>query len=74
MKYRFEVIYQNKYMKQSNEFLKTCDINIGDIGIKEVFTFTTNTPKSIQEIKEDIKRCFDLCEMELLNIEGGKVE
>ncbi len=74
MKYRFDVVHRSKYMKTANEFLKSCDIDIGEIGIRESFAFSSDTDKSIEEIKADIRKAFELCEMELLHIEGGKVE
>ncbi len=74
MKYRFEVVYRNQSMKKASEFLKYCDIDLGDIGIKEVFTFTSNSGKSISQIKEDLRKSFELCDLELMHVEGGTVE
>lgn len=61
-------------MKKSSEFLKSCDMDIGDIGIKEVFTFISNSGKSIAEFKEDLRKAFELCDLELIYVEGGAIE
>lgn len=74
MKYRFEVIYTNEYVKRASELMKKLDLDMGEIGFQEVFTFTTKKDLSIQKIKEDLKKCFELSDLEILKIEGGKVE
>lgn len=74
MKYRFEVIYQNKWVKQASEFLDKCDLGIGDVGVEEVMTFTSKKDLEISELKEIIKKAYQSCECQLLHIEGGKVE
>lgn len=74
MKYRFEVIYRNKYMKEASRLLKTCDLDIGDVGIKETFTFTSKNDAPVQDVKEVIIKAFEDSELEILNIEGGKIE
>jgi len=73
-KYKFEVIYQTKEMKLANRFLDDCDVDSGKIGIKEKICFTASPEKDIQFFKELIKQAFESCEMELLHIEGGKIE
>lgn len=74
MKYKFEIIYANKNMKQVTDFLNKCDLNIGKIGKVEVMTFNSENELSIKEVKETIKEAYESCECEVLNIEGGKVE
>ena len=74
MKYRFEVIYQNKCIKEASRLMKTLDFDIGDVGIKQSFTFTSQKDTPICEIKQHIKKAFEYSELEIINIEGGKIE
>ncbi len=74
MKYRFEVIYRNKYMKEASRLLKKMDLDIGDVGISQVFTFTSKIDNEVSKIKEDLKKVFLDCDLEILHIEGGKLE
>lgn len=74
MKYRFEIIYANKWMKQASEFLSQCDLQIVGVGIKETMTFTSKNDLPIDLVKQKFKEAFESCECEILRIEGGKVE
>lgn len=74
MKYIFEVIYRNELMKKVSDFMKQLDLDIGEIGVKEVFSFTTQKDLTVQQIKEKLKEIFEYSDLELLKIEGGKVE
>lgn len=74
MKYRFEVVYRTEYMKKASELLKKLDLDIGDVGIKECFVFTSKNDVPVSEVKEQIKKAFESCYIELLHIEGGKIE
>lgn len=61
-------------MKEAARLLKTMDLDMGDVGIKEVFTFTSQDNPSVSKVKEEIKKAFDSSDLELLHIEGGKIE
>ncbi len=60
-------------MKDASEFLSKCDID-ADVGIKDTITFICNQNKSVPELKQAFSIAFKACEMELMHIEGGKVE
>jgi hypothetical protein len=60
-------------MKEASHFLKKCDIDC-EVGIKDTFTFTCKQDKSVQELKEVLSIAFESCNMELIHIEGGKIE
>jgi hypothetical protein len=73
MKYRFQILYRNKFMKKASESMRSIGFDDTEIGYKEVLTLTTKEEKSISEVKEHIRKCFEECEMELMHIEGGIV-
>lgn len=73
MKYRFEIIYRNNYMKEASRLLKNMDLEC-EVGIKDTVTFTSKNNPSISKIKENFKTAFESCDMELMHIEGGKIE
>lgn len=68
MKYRVDLVYRNKYMKQASEFLKKCDMDIGDVGIKETFTFSSQKCPTIEKVKEEVLKSFDGSDLEILDI------
>lgn len=74
MKYRFEITYQNKYVKQASDFLRKCDLGIDAFGIKEIISFTSQKDIKISEIKEKIDQAYESCDCKILHIEGGKIE
>lgn len=74
MKYRFEIIYQNKYMKEACELMRKMDCDIGEAGFRETIILTSKNDKSISEIKELLKQAYQSADCILLHIEGGKVE
>lgn len=74
MKYRFEIIYQTKWIKQASDFMSKCDLGVGEIGIKETITFQSQKDLIISDIKEKINQAMNESECKLLHIEGGKVE
>ncbi len=75
MKYRFEVIYSNEYMKVANKLINGLDLGIEKIGVQEVITFNCNRDDiTIKILKDNIKKAFESFECEVLNIEGGKIE
>ncbi len=73
-KYRFKAIIQDKYMKESCEFLQKCDLGIGEVGVQYVFTFTSEKDLLALDIKEHFGVIFKELELQLLHLEGGKVE
>jgi hypothetical protein len=74
MKYTFEVVYTTDKTREVITFLKNRDLNIGDAGIRERFSFTSSKDLSIDTIKEHLREALRLCDYEPLHIEGGKVE
>jgi hypothetical protein len=74
MKCRLEVIYRGKELKQVSKFMRNLDLDMGEIGIEEVFTFTCKKDASIELIKDTLKKGFELFGMEILQIKGGIIE
>lgn len=74
MKYRFKIIYQTLQLKKVSSFMKQLDLNTGDIGIEEEFEFFTYKDYEIPKLKEALVSAFEACDMEILRIEGGKIE
>lgn len=74
MKYRFEIIYQTKWIKEAGEFFKKCDLGFNDMGLKEIITCNSKNDLNVIEMKELIKNAYEYAECRLLHIEGGKVE
>ena len=74
MKYRFKIIHQNKWVKDSSEFLSKMDLGFEGFGITEIIEFTSKKDLDINQIKEKIKEAIESCEGKLLHIEGGKIE
>lgn len=73
-KYRFKIIWQDKYMNKASEFMKKCDLDVGEVGIVETFTFSCEKDIAITELKEKLKFALESCDMNVLHIEGGKIE
>ena len=75
IKYRFEIWYQTKYMKQTSDFLSKCDLGTDCVCLKEVITFNyTKEEKPIDYFKGLIKQAMESGECTLVQIEGGKIE
>ncbi len=74
MKYRFDLIYQNKLMKQVSELMGKLDLDIGEAGIKETCTLTTSEEREVSFLKDLLTQAFESAECTILHIEGGKVE
>lgn len=74
MKYRFEVHYMNKILKEVSNLMDKLDLGADLYAIKEIMTFTSKKNPSIQEIKETIIAAYQSCDCEVVHIEGGKVE
>lgn len=73
MKYRFKVIYQTSQLKEVSKMMRQLDQNTGEIGLQEEFEFS-GEDKPIPELKEILVKTFEACEVEILFIEGGKIE
>jgi|GEM_PF-6851724 hypothetical protein len=73
-KYRFKVIYQPKEFREVCKFVEKMDLDIGEVGIEQVFQFTSAKDMPIVELKSHIKSAFLSGEMTILHIEGGKIE
>lgn len=74
MKYRFEIIYQNLYMKESSNFLRSFDLGDIEFGTKEIMTFSSKKDLKIEDLKKLINEAYESYECTILHIEGGKVE
>jgi len=74
IKWRFETILQPKYFKQASEFLKKVDIGDFEMGYEQVFTFSSKKDLDINDVKNHIKLACEDCDVNLLHIEGGKIE
>ncbi len=73
MKYYFTVMFQPKELKKVSELMKKLDLDMGQVGIEEKFTFSCPEDHSIEEVKEKIILCFNQCDCEVLKIEGGSI-
>jgi hypothetical protein len=74
MKYRFEITYATKEMQQTCNFLKKMDLDIGQVGIQQIITFTSEKNPSIAILKEHLHQAFKECNLTILQIEGGMME
>jgi hypothetical protein len=73
-KYRFEIIYATENMVKASEFLKSCDLDIGEVGFPIKIEFQSKTDSSIDKLKEYLKEAFHYDKFKVLHIEGGRVE
>lgn len=73
IKYRFEIIHRNKWMIEASRILKQMDLEC-EVGIKDTIYFTSKIDHSIVKLKKGLKKCFSSMDMELMQIEGGKIE
>lgn len=75
LKYRFEVWYQTKGLREVSEFLSKCDLGMDGMCIKDVITFSyTKEEKPVSYFKELIKMAMESCDCQLVQIVGGKIE
>ena len=68
------MIIQNKLLKDVSKFMKEVDLNIDKIGIEEKFEFRTDKDIPVPEFKEMIIKALKHGDIEVLKIEGGKIE
>lgn len=61
-------------MKKASDLLKTMDFDMGEVGIQDIITFTSKVELEVVHIKEVLGKAFESSELEILKIEGGKVE
>ncbi len=74
-KYRFEVYYSSPNMQKVSDFLAKCDLNTGELALKDVITFnTTSTHITTNQYIAYLKECLESCSYKVFSIEGGKVE
>ena len=73
MKYRFQITYQPEYFKKASELMRKLDLDVDEVALKEVITFTADN-KEVSFFKEKLKEAFESGNMTILHIEGGKVE
>ena len=74
MKYRFKVIYANKYMIEATKLLQKLDLDIDIVGFESFVQFSSNQDLSIEKIKEHLNLAFEQAECKLYQCEGGKIE
>jgi hypothetical protein len=75
IRYRFEISYQTERLKMVNDFMNRCDLNIGDLCMKDVICFSySKEEKPIEYFKDLIKQSVELAGGRLVHVEGGKVE
>lgn len=67
-------MYQNLALADVCKFMRRCDMNVGDICIKEVFVFTASKEIPIDEIKDNFMKGFKESGCDIFSIEGGKIE
>ncbi len=60
-------------MKEASRLLLNMDLQC-EVGIQESIEFTSTIDQPIPKLKDALKQAFESCEMELLHIEGGKIE
>jgi hypothetical protein len=73
-KYRFEIIYENRYMKNARLWLRAMALGFEKIGIHETMSFTSEKDTPIERLKSVIKEAYESQECEVFHIEGGKIE
>jgi hypothetical protein len=73
-KYKFKAIVQDNQMKELREFMRKLDLNIGEIGLQLVFTFSSKSDHDIPYIKEHLKMGFEYCNINLIHLDGKKIE
>lgn len=75
LKYRFDILYQTKQLKQVNDFMNTLDLGMDSICLKETYAFNyTAEEKPISYFKDLITQAIKSCGGTVLKIEGGKIE
>lgn len=73
IKYRFEITYQTEQMIHVSVLLRKLDLQIDEVGLKEVMTFSAND-REVSVYKEVIIQAYVSAGCCVLNIEGGKIE
>lgn len=74
MKYRFEVSYANKNMLQVSEFMKACDMPIGDLFTKQIAEIEHKEDKSIAYMKDLLTKAYESCGCKVYKIYYEKAE
>jgi len=74
MKYRFEVHYLDKVLKQISEEMKKLDSNFSLYANKQIVTLISQINLPIQEIKNTIIEGYQANDCDVVHIEGGLVE
>lgn len=74
MKYRFEVTYQPKYLREACKLMNRLDFPDFCVGLQTAFTFTSQKDLTIQQVKECIRIAFGSDDCTILHMEGGVVE
>ena len=75
IKYRFDITYQTKQLKQVSDFMKACDLGEGEICLKETYGFNyTSEEKPIAYFKGLLTQAIESIGGRVLQIEGGKIE
>ena len=69
MRYRVDLVYRNKYIKEVNVLMNKLDLDVGEIGIKQAFTFTSNANKPVDVFRKAIIQAFESQELEILDLQ-----
>lgn len=73
-KYRFDIAYQTKYLRQISDFLRKCDLGGDGFCFREIYEMVCNKDNDVNILKEVIKQAYENAECNILQIEGGKWE
>lgn len=74
IKWRFTAILQPDIMKKASDFLTSCDLDQGEIGYEQVFTFSSVKDIEVSQVKQHLIQACEECDIKVLKIEGGRIE
>jgi hypothetical protein len=73
-KYRFTIKYQTERCRDVSEFMRCCDLDIGNIYLKEDYYFKSDRDIPIGQFKSFLTKGFESLNHNIIDIEGGKIE
>jgi hypothetical protein len=74
IKYRFEAFLQDKIVKKVCEYMRKIDLEMGEVGCRAIFSFTSERDVPLDAMKEILTQAIEECEVTVVRIEGGKIE
>jgi hypothetical protein len=74
MKYRFEILHTPKSHRDIVKLMKSWDLDIQNVGMRDAMVFTASKELSIAEIKNHIIEAYKSEDSEVISIEGGMIE